>query len=265
MSDPAVVLSSRSVHDGRIVKLSLEEVRLPNGNTVTLELIRHPGAAAVVPVDQDGNVILVRQYRHATGSWLLEIPAGKLDHPGESSEACARREVEEETGYRAGRLVPWVGSGRRPGSPTRRSGSISRWSLTPTRSDLQPDEVLTVEKLPLEEAARRAITAIVDGKSVCALLRARPRAFPGIGGSFPSDGRQLESHHFEAAVVVARKRASVRVGGSRETLCGRSASQAVAVDPHSRIESWGVNAETLRTVMTPASNTRLPTRNGFAT
>jgi len=172
MSDP-VILSSRSVHDGRIVKLFLEEVRLPNGNTVTLELIRHPGASAVVPVDHDGNVILVRQYRHATGSFLLEVPAGKLDHPGESPEDCALREVEEETGYRAGRLVPlgWIWT--TPGFTDEKIWLYLALDLTPTRPNLQADEVLTVEKLPLDEAARRAVSGeIVDGKSVCALLRA---------------------------------------------------------------------------------------------
>jgi ADP-ribose pyrophosphatase len=172
MSDP-VVVSSRSVHDGRIVKLSLEEVRLPNGNTVTLEIIRHPGAAAVVPVDHDGNAILVRQYRHATGSWLLEVPAGKLDHPGESPEDCALREVAEETGYRAGRLVPlgWIWT--TPGFTDEKIWLYLALELSPTRPDLQPDEVLTVEKLPLDEAVRLAVGGeIVDGKSVCALLRA---------------------------------------------------------------------------------------------
>lgn len=172
MSDP-VVLSSRSVHDGRIVKLSIEEVRLPNGNTATLELIRHPGASAVVPVDASGNAILVRQYRHATGSYLLEVPAGTLDHPGEPPEECARREVEEETGYRAGRLVPlgWVWT--TPGFTDEKIWLYLALELTPTRSALEDDEVLTVEKLPLAEAVRRAVEGeIVDAKSVCALLRA---------------------------------------------------------------------------------------------
>src|SRR5262245_27703961 len=100
------VLGSRRVHDGRVFRLDLEHVRLPNGNDVTLEIVRHPGAAAVVPVDRDGHVVLVRQYRHATRSWLLEVPAGKLDRPGEPPIDCARRELEEETGYRAGRLTP---------------------------------------------------------------------------------------------------------------------------------------------------------------
>jgi ADP-ribose pyrophosphatase len=172
MSDPAV-LSSRSVHDGRIVKLSIEEVRLPNGHTVTLELIRHPGASAVVPLDASGNVILVRQYRHATGSYLLEVPAGTLDSPDEAPEDCARREVEEETGYRAGRLVPlgWVWT--TPGFTNEKIWLYLALELTPTRSALEADEVLTVEKLPLAEAVRRAVSGeIVDAKSVCALLRA---------------------------------------------------------------------------------------------
>lgn len=175
MSDP-VLVSSRSIHDGRIVKLALEEVRLPNGNTVTLEVIKHPGAAAVVPVDDDGNVVLVRQYRHATGSWLLEIPAGKLDHPGESPEECARREVEEETGYRAGRLVSlgWIWT--TPGFTDEKIWLYLASELTPAQSNLQPDEALSVEKLPLPEAVRRAASGeIVDGKSVCALLRAAAR------------------------------------------------------------------------------------------
>jgi len=172
MSDP-VIVSSRSVHDGRIVKLSLEEVRLPNGNTIVLEVIKHPGAAAAVPVDDEGNVILVRQYRHATGRWLLEVPAGKLDHPGESPEECARREIEEETGYRAGRLTSlgWIWT--TPGFTNEKIWLYLATELTPVPPSLQPDEVLTVLKLPLEEAVRRAATGeIADGKSVCALLRA---------------------------------------------------------------------------------------------
>ncbi len=172
MSDPAIV-SFRCIHDGRVVKLSVEEVRLPNGNTVTLEVVRHPGASAVVPVDHDGNAILVRQYRHATGSWLLEVPAGKLDHPGESPEDCALREVEEETGYRAGRLVPlgWIWT--TPGFTDERIWLYLARDLTQTHANLQADEVLTVETIPLDEAARRAISGeIVDAKSVCALLRA---------------------------------------------------------------------------------------------
>ena len=150
MSDP-VVVSSRSVHDGRIVKLSVEEVRLPNGNTVTLEIIRHPGAAAVVPVDRDGNAILVRQYRHATGSYLLEVPAGKLDHPGESPEDCALREVAEETGYRAGRMAPLGRFNPFPGSLKVTAHLFLATDLTYVGQRLDPDEELEVVLLPLAE------------------------------------------------------------------------------------------------------------------
>ena len=85
--------------------MTLDEVALPDGRRCELEMIRHPGAAAVVPIDADGNVILVKQYRYAVDGWLLEVPAGKLD-PGEPARTCAAREVEEETGYKVGNLEP---------------------------------------------------------------------------------------------------------------------------------------------------------------
>ena len=167
------VLSSETAYTGRIVTLSVETVRLPNDRTVSLEIVRHPGAAAAVPIDDRGRVILVRQYRHATGSWLLEVPAGKLDHPGESPEDCARREVEEETGFRAGEMTSlgwiWV----TPGYSNEKIWLYLARRLTPVPASLQPDEVLTVEPLPLADAVRRAASGeIVDAKSVCALLRA---------------------------------------------------------------------------------------------
>ena len=99
-----MLVSSREIHRGRVVHLFEDTVVLPNGNTTTLDMIRHPGAAAVVPFLDARTILLVRQFRHAAGGDLLEIPAGKLD-PGEPPEACAARETEEEAGYRAGRLV----------------------------------------------------------------------------------------------------------------------------------------------------------------
>lgn len=169
----ARTLRTRRVHDGRVVTLDLEDVALPNGNDVTLEIVRHAGAAAAVPVTPDGSVVLVRQYRHATGSWLLEVPAGKLDRPGEPPEACARREIEEETGYRAGTLVPlgWIWT--TPGFSDERIWLYLARDLERGRARLERDEVLTVETLPLDEAVGRATRGeIVDAKSVCALLRA---------------------------------------------------------------------------------------------
>ena len=165
------VLEKHAVFRGRVVDLSVERVRLPNGNVCDLELIRHPGAAAVVPVDDDGNVILVRQYRHATGGYVLEVPAGKLD-AGEPPETCALREVQEETGYLPGELKPlgWIWT--TPGFTDERIWLFLATRLVPARQDLQHDEVLTVERLPLADAVARARSGeIVDAKSVCALLR----------------------------------------------------------------------------------------------
>jgi ADP-ribose pyrophosphatase len=161
------------VHDGRIVKLDVEEVRLPNGNVVTLEIIRHRGAAAVVPVDDDGRVVMIRQYRHATSGYLLEVPAGTLDHPGEAPEACALRELEEETGYRAATLDPlgWIWT--TPGFTNEKIWLYRATGLTPVRSAHESDEVITVERVPLDEAVKKALSGeITDAKSVCALLRA---------------------------------------------------------------------------------------------
>ncbi|HVR98624.1 MAG TPA: NUDIX hydrolase [Thermoanaerobaculia bacterium] len=165
-------LGSREIFRGRTVHLDVDKVRLPNGKEMDLELIHHPGAAAVVPLLDGGDVLMVRQYRYATGGWLLEVPAGKLD-PGESPETCAAREVEEETGYRPGDLQPlgWIWTS--PGFLDEKIWLFLATGLTPTKQGLGEDEVLSVERLPLREAIDKAARGeIHDGKSVCALLRA---------------------------------------------------------------------------------------------
>jgi ADP-ribose pyrophosphatase len=171
----ARVLSSRSVHEGRVIALRVEEIELPGGRRSTLELVHHPGAAAIVPVDDAGRVLFVRQYRHATGGqWLLEVPAGKLD-PGEPPEACAARECEEETGFRPSELVPlgWIWT--TPGFTDERIWLFLARGLVPGRQDLQEDEALAVERLPFAEAVSRALGGgINDAKSIAALLRAAP-------------------------------------------------------------------------------------------
>jgi ADP-ribose pyrophosphatase len=164
-----------TVYSGRIVSVTLETVDLPNGRSCALEIVRHPGAAAVVPLDARGDVLMVRQFRHATQGWLLEVPAGKLDG-GEAPDACARREVEEEAGVRPGRLVDlgWIWT--TPGFTDEKIWLFLALDLEPGRQDLQADEALTVERVPLAEAVRLARTGgIDDGKSVCALLRAEAR------------------------------------------------------------------------------------------
>jgi ADP-ribose pyrophosphatase len=169
---PASVLEQEDVFAGRVFKLRRELVVLPNGKQARLDLIRHPGAAAVVPLDADGNVLLVRQYRHATGKWLLEVPAGTLAH-GEPPESCALRELMEEAGYRASELQPlgWIWT--TPGFTDERIWLYLAKGLEPAPRQLDDDEVMTVERLAFSEAVRRAQSGeIEDAKSVCALLRA---------------------------------------------------------------------------------------------
>ncbi len=171
-------LERRSIYKGSIVDLSVDRVRLPNGHVMDLELIRHRGAAAVVPVDAERNVLLVRQYRYASGGWLIEVPAGKLDG-GEPPETCAAREVEEETGHRALKLTPMGWIWTTPGFTDERIWLYLATGLEPTRANLQPDEVLTVERMPLDRAVELAARGeIRDAKSVCALLRV-PRFLDG--------------------------------------------------------------------------------------
>ena len=173
MSDRGERLATREIFRGRTIHVAVDRVRLPNGREMDMELVHHRGAAAVVPVLDDGTVLLVRQYRYATGGWLLEIPAGKLD-ADESPETCARREAEEETGYRPGRLQPlgWIWT--TPGFADEKIWLFLATDLELTAQGLGDDEVLSLERMPLTEAAEKAARGeIHDSKSALALLRAR--------------------------------------------------------------------------------------------
>lgn len=167
----ASVKESRSIYDGRVVRLQVDTVDLPNGNRTELEIIRHSGAAAVVPIDGD-DVVMVKQYRHAAGDYLLEVPAGKLD-PGETPRACALREMQEEVGLAADEIVPlgWIWT--TPGFTDEKIWLYLAPRVSPAAQALEEDEVLTVERLPLERALEMAFSGdITDGKSACALMRA---------------------------------------------------------------------------------------------
>jgi ADP-ribose pyrophosphatase len=168
-------LGSREIFRGNTVKLDLDRVRLPNGKEMDFEMIRHAGAAAVVPLAPDGTVLLIRQYRYATGDYLLEIPAGKLD-PGEAPEACAARELAEETGFHPGKLEPlgWIWT--TPGFTDEKIWLFLATGLEPAKQALEDDEILSLERLPFAEAVEKATRGeIHDGKTVCALLRAAAR------------------------------------------------------------------------------------------
>jgi ADP-ribose pyrophosphatase len=166
------VMSRREIYRGRVVRLSLERVRLPNKAETELEVIHHPGAAAVVPFASDDEILLVRQHRHCAGGMLLEVPAGTL-RAGESPEACALREIEEETGFRASRLEPlgWVWT--TPGFTDEKIWLFAAHDLVPGRQNLDHDEVLSVERMSLERAVELALSGeISDAKSLSAIFRA---------------------------------------------------------------------------------------------
>ena len=168
----AELLSTRDIFKGRVVDLSVDQVRMPNGKSTELEVIRHPGAAAMVPLTDSGEVLLVRQYRYATGGWLVEVPAGKLDE-GEAPEVCAARELEEEVGMKPAELLPlgWIWT--TPGFTDERIWLYLCRGLSPAQQNLEDDEVLTVESRSMPEAIEMVHRGeICDGKSVCALLRA---------------------------------------------------------------------------------------------
>lgn len=165
-------LASREVYRGRSFRLDVDRVRLPNGVEMDFEMIHHPGAAAVVPVLPNGDAVLIRQYRYATGGWLLEAPAGKLN-PGEAPEHCAVRETEEEVGHKPGRLIPlgWIWSS--PGFLDEKIWLFLATDLAETVQAMDHDEVLEIERMPLREAIDKAFRGeIHDTKTACALMRA---------------------------------------------------------------------------------------------
>jgi ADP-ribose pyrophosphatase len=172
----------RRVYDGRIIALDVERVRLPSGVTIDLDIVRHPGAAAVVAAT--GSVVaLIRQYRHAAGGYLWEIPAGTL-HPGETPEACARRELLEEAGLDADEMRPLGYLLTSPGFCDERIHVFLARGLTQRSSRHDADEVIAeVRRVPWGEIATMISTGeIVDGKSLVALYHAARTLGVPLGG-----------------------------------------------------------------------------------
>jgi ADP-ribose pyrophosphatase len=165
----------RNVYTGRVLTLNLEEVRLPNGRVAELEIAHHPGGAAVVAVDADGRVCLLRQFRHAAGGWLTELPAGKLDG-GEPPLECARRELAEEAGVSARRWEKLGEFFSSPGVLTEVIHLFLARELAPAEAVPEDHEVLEAGWIPLQEAmALAAGGQLQDAKSVIGLLWARER------------------------------------------------------------------------------------------
>ncbi len=162
----------KKLYAGRVVDLNLEDVRLPNGRTTQLEIIRHSGASAVVPLRENGRVVLIRQFRYAAGGMIIEVPAGRLE-AGEEPLSCARREMAEEVGLKAGR---WDSLGEiwtTPGFTDEKIHLFLARDLTEVQASPEDDEVIEVVEFSLEESVamiRRG--EIQDGKTICALTMA---------------------------------------------------------------------------------------------
>lgn len=160
----------RKVHSGRILDFFEEEVQLPNGAVATLEFAHHPGAAAAVPLHEDMSVTMLRQYRHAVGGWIWEIPAGKLDFPDEEPLDCARRELAEEAGLAASEWKKLGSILTTPGF----CDEVIHLYLARGLSDVpvahERDEVIEVHRMALAEAVALIPTEeIRDTKTVAAL------------------------------------------------------------------------------------------------
>jgi ADP-ribose pyrophosphatase len=164
------------VHEGRIVRLSLDEVRMPDGTVTRRELIRHIGASAVVPIlgdprEEDPEVVLIRQWRYTTAGEILEIPAGMRNDAEESFEACAARELREETGWIAGRLHPLTPIWTTPGFTNERVHIFAATGLVAGERDLDHDEFVDLVPMRLSDAVVAIREGrITDGKTIAGLL-----------------------------------------------------------------------------------------------
>lgn len=170
-----MLLERKAIFDGRVIKVSVDTVELPNGLRLPLEIVRHPGGAAVVAIDAQNRVCVLRQYRHAAGGYIYEIPAGKLE-PDEPPETTARRELMEEAAVSA---AEWSSLGAYYSSPGVFTEVIHLYlatGLTPVAANPEASEVFEVEWWPLAQAFERACRGeLTDGKTLIGILLAAAR------------------------------------------------------------------------------------------
>jgi len=163
---------TRTVFEGRVVELNIESLPLPNGVPQDLEIIRHPGGAAVVALDEDRHVCLLRQFRHAAGGWLWELPAGKLEKE-ETPQATAERELAEEAGLRAGHWHQLGTVLMTPGFCDEKIHLYLARELTPVASHPERDEVIEIHWLPFGRAIEQVRDGTIhDAKTMLGLLLA---------------------------------------------------------------------------------------------
>ena len=171
------LVSTDRKYTGRIVNLDVDTVRFPDGSTGQLEMLRHPGASAVVPLlddirAADPRVLLIRQFRHAADRFIWEVPAGRLD-PGESPERCAGRELEEETGMKAGRLEKLTTIFTTPGFTDERIHLFAAYDLAKGKARREADEFMELHPRRWSEVMESIrLGEIDDGKTLVSLLYA---------------------------------------------------------------------------------------------
>ena len=190
-------LSRREIHRGRRIDIGVDTVRFPDGSTGELDFITHPGASAILPVvgdptESDPEILLLRQYRYAAGGFIWEVPAGIPDEPGEPWEVCAARELEEETGHRAGTLRYLTRIYTTPGFTDEVIHLFLASELEAGESNLDHDEFVEVHRIRFSRALELVREGeIVDCKSVATLLYAAQFAIgrPSAEGSAGSAGR----------------------------------------------------------------------------
>jgi len=168
------LLHSETLLQGRAFKIRRDSLKTPDGHETKFDIIEHGGSVIIIPVDSQGNLLFVRQYRHAAGIDLLELPAGTRDG-NEPHEDCAAREIREETGMEAGSLQKVGEFFLAPGYSTEFMAVFIATDLKHNPLEADDDEFLEVEKVPVGEAFRRAERGeIPDAKSLAALLLAKP-------------------------------------------------------------------------------------------
>ena len=169
------LIKADRIYSGRVLNLDEDTVRFPDGSTGQLEMIRHPGASAVLPFlddpsSPDPRVVLIRQFRHATDDFIYEVPAGRLD-PGESAEQCATRELAEETGYQASQLDHLTTIYTTPGFTDERIHLFMATGLVPGSHDREVDEFLELHQFHWAEVLELVRTGkVMDGKTLSAIM-----------------------------------------------------------------------------------------------
>lgn len=169
--DEYSVVSSKQIYNGKIFDIVQDKITLPNGNIATRDILLHNGASAVLPIDNDGNIIFVKQYRHPVKEFVLEIPAGKLEKGENDNQDCAIRELEEEIGYKANDLSFMFKTYIAIGYSSEVIYVYLAKDLVETKQNLDDDEFLEIERYSLEQSMEMIKNGIiVDSKTVMAIL-----------------------------------------------------------------------------------------------